>query len=1519
MSPSSSSSLSSEPFVNGASVTSSSSANNGNSSTSNINTNSASSPFLQFKLINPFLNAVFATNDPLKSGLKDIYLSLLQDPFSFAFLVPSTHILLNHIDSVSGLPYRDLCFKQDFLKDHILDLRHHNHYITRSANISAILNTKKPKSFKTVSNKEVLLKRNEIILNSGDDQTDTSRNNSIADRLLRIKVSQIELFINFNTFFPKNSEFLLIHIDQPLVGFSMPETMYRHLSLLHSSPSATPTHSRNSSYSNVILTATKNGYNFNTFIEKDTPLKASFPSAAGAASALELEQPKVTYTQLTGRFPLIKQLIGEDFLHLFKNFVIESINDPREILMVYKETINQSALIFKSLDEQIIAAIIDYDPTIDLNRCIYDYVELNLFDKVWNQLKKVHNRQRINSANDNEQLLTNEIYHQLQSLSITQVGLFDDSPINPAKDQKQLIILLGKIAAAVKVFQNLPLANSYAEKSKILLETINELTKSVSLNDYTSAPSLDVNADMLVALMVLVVIQSKVEHIEVHLEYIKNFSYKNTEIGFMGYAISTLDAVLFHLQNKENLIPLIECSGKNAKLWDIIKAKDLVQLNNFISEQLDAITTSVKGEAQFLPMENCFKAITNQGESCLMLAIKYANYEVFKTLIDHEHIFPLEDILYDFDNTGTTLLQCAVISEKNSVADELVLIISSSASIAEQIEYYNSRDAHHGRNVGHYLFHYEQLLDKIGLFINWTDKDNINNHTPLMSLCRNYDINNYDTLISNVFKIVDQWYRLQPNGRKFSYLDHIDNKGNTLLHILKNNLQLVLDKDLINVNEFNYKNYSPLELFIKYYRIDNIKEILQDSRLNLHKTDPRTFLTILDFVKMSSTSNSNAKGNNGNTEVNEIERLIDGYCLKESFPLVDGKKFGILRAKLDNNQWGFIIKGMIVKKLENDHKKLKIYHYSNYHSLCDFRDLIRLLHIEYPVSSLPIAYLMECFAKLNLTEFAFFNFNKLKINELVFKLNIFLVQLLCSKDFNSHELVWEFLILPTINSQSLETRSRLKIESHKEKLGSPQLQLSAPLSSSSSSLASPMQMISESPIFNNSPNIPDEFTDAGLENLEELFLIDKSKNYSTEEMQDIFTFLRYSLDELESFQKVFKKVVQLTIVAKHKHDDLNQSFKVLADTLADSPLLLYDKDDLLKNNGATASATATSSTLKLQQPSKPSLVFEDLIFTLRKAFSENTDPIRKFIFIMQHLESCIDRLVKNIGSVLNKKVLRWVKLDEEVKGAKFELMRLRPHEFSHTNGATLSPLLSPVTHSSSVSSASPQTEHNVSSPSPLGATEPESHNANDNSNGNADLGSVMTEEDYNVFRTLAPQPPQTPLRKDMLVTSPQSGTSRASTNTLSANGSENGEVYSSLNDNFSTVSNSSSSTITNASKNRQNNTNTLAVPSSVNSNTNQVRKKRSFLSNLIESRRTSHEAKILKQYKITRLKLMLLSGDVRFNHESLATEMSSFLEFKKLFLRYAVKVFVKDEIKNLKFEKMIFENGVNGNGYRGGK
>lgn len=932
-------------------------------------------------LLNPLLNAVFNNPQPSKSPLKDIYTNLSKGwEDGTVILVPDLNILLNYADKESGIPYRELCYSEEFLKDHIITTNE-----LRNARL-----------FTTFSKKEVLVKKDILFTGKG------------FRRSLRLKIHSSEYFHNFNDYFEKGRKFMLMHIEAPLYG--TPERL-NTLDLI------TPS---NNAAERVVLNDISETIQKE---ENETEVRNSLDSF--------VQNETLKFEQILRTFPLVSKSIGEKFETLFRKFNVKDSPDADSLIEVFTETISLSSHIFQLLSPDLIDAILDMSPSLNLNECIFNYVELNLCDKIWNRLCEINGDFLI------------EHYDDLEFLSLNQVSL-------PKSFQHNITlyhILEKRISQAITEFKKLELAVTTVFKIKILVNTINLLS---------NIESVTVDADTLVGLLLMVIVHSKVTNLESHLFYIQNFSFQNIDLGFVGYSLSTLEGVLYYLKDIENIRTLKKYSQNNQRVISYVETKELISLKEIADTYLGNPDSSLKSR-------------TINGESVLMLAVMSNDYDTWKLLIDYEKVNTLEDILSDTTINGASLLNVALNFENYEIVDDLIEILLSSCTVTELIGYLNMKDIH-SRTIGHYLFHYKEIIPKVGFLINWLEKD-LNGQTPLFSVCRSYDTPKYPEMIRSVFDTVDKWYT--QNSSQFDYEDHIDNRGNTLLHILNSQVDVLLKYQRINLNESNRKSYTPLMIYAKYNRAENIEKIIQDERVNILKPDKNNF-TCMDQSK--------------NEQVSE---LLEQQILLKNSPLVSGKQIGVIRIKLENNEWSIVIRGQINGA-----------YYTTTHSFTDFKNLIELIEIEFPNTFLPLEFVSKNF-KVNLN---MPSFNKLKINKIIEQLNIFLGSLLSNKPFVAHELLWEFLVQKDFNYQSLLNRTQSKFFNFKQDL------------------------------LNNLPKANDTF-----ELQKDQLLL------QPEEISEMNFFLKFSTKEISKLRSTYDKLLKVVNFIFVKTDELNQSIELFTE------------------------------------------------------------------------------------------------------------------------------------------------------------------------------------------------------------------------------------------------------------------------------------------------------------------------------------------------------------------------------------
>ncbi|CCE64856.1 hypothetical protein TPHA_0J00330 [Tetrapisispora phaffii CBS 4417] len=452
----------------------------------------------------------------------------------------------------------------------------------------------------------------------------------------------------------------------------------------------------------------------------------------------------------------------------------------------------------------------------------YEYIESLLYQDIWNKLQE-HYRDKI---------LDFRLVSQLS------LDMLDTTFYNRTFKNFQLIDIVNMEACmvqAVSVFKGIKSANSYSKKVDVIFKTLNIITGKNSddtIRDNTLPKLPLIDADTLVSLFALLLCRAGVEDVFLHVQYLQSF-YKDentVKFGALGYTLSTIEATLsyfYELSNSdESRIQLQKLSLLEDFLIKIrSQHDDLIPINQF---------------------KDYFRYRTQYGESILSLLIANKKNEALcEALLNFEDIFPLDDLLYDTDVSGSTLLiKC--LKERNLEAAEILIeIFQNSCTNSELLNYYNKTDKTK-RTLAHYITDEIEILEKIGKYINWTLKD-LKGRTALFTIFRSYDQTTYSSTIKIALDQALLWYK--NNDIIFKVSDHTDLFGDSLLHILKSQVSLLLKFEDLDINIPNLKGMTPLMTYVKYNRIDNIKTILEDGRLIIKKLQKDKYLNCLDYGK----------------------------------------------------------------------------------------------------------------------------------------------------------------------------------------------------------------------------------------------------------------------------------------------------------------------------------------------------------------------------------------------------------------------------------------------------------------------------------------------------------------------------------------------------------------------------------------------------------------------------------------------------------------------------------------------
>ncbi|OCL01547.1 hypothetical protein AOQ84DRAFT_393596 [Glonium stellatum] len=415
---------------------------------------------------------------------------------------------------------------------------------------------------------------------------------------------------------------------------------------------------------------------------------------------------------------------------------------------------------------------------------------------------------------------------------------------------------------------------------------------------------------------------------------------------------------------------------------------------------IDSRSSGIEGDTS---IERLSRTQGSEGESVLMIAIESRQDKALQYLLSLSEYYPLSFILEDCNNEGTTLLSAAVQFPHPKTTDILLDFIFEHSPNEDVIKDYFSLQDSKGRCVAHYLFNQPRLISRIGHLLPWLLKDK-NGQTPLFALCRSYDHEEYRWMVEAALLAATN---AQGDGQPLHLDEHIDNKGNTLLHII-NDPQIALkllyqcDSD---VNAPNDKQFTPLMVASKYGRTDLVRALFGDARVDLSAKDVRG-LTAVELAKDD-----------------EVRNRIDDLVLLSNEPTPDGRITTVVRSF-------FVEDGTIrlVLKSGAPSGNSTITVTTCRRSLLDFENLAKWLAQEHPASWLPpINNFPSPFLIPSRPSRAI-------LRDIQIRLDSFLKVLLTHSTFSTHEMVWEFFLVPDMEPAMLAERSARKAETRVERV-----------------------------------------------------------------------------------------------------------------------------------------------------------------------------------------------------------------------------------------------------------------------------------------------------------------------------------------------------------------------------------------------------------------------------------------------------------------------------------------------------
>ncbi|KAK7204485.1 hypothetical protein BZA70DRAFT_290447 [Myxozyma melibiosi] len=726
-------------------------------------------------------------------------------------------------------------------------------------------------------------------------------------------------------------------------------------------------------------------------------LAAPVPSAATkpANSAKKI----TTFGQLLSHFPLIARQIQEPLNTIFENFDCSEATEPDLVTMI-EDVMERGIALFQSIDHSVVNAMASSTGLTgpEIEKMLENYVGKHLHAKIWPRLTVLR------ALKDS---IIRAAVKNMKNISLGQLGVqpfWVDGGDSIERMVMSAVVDLeniskGENAASqvdelVKILRNL----GVVPPSQPDVPTSNGDNSSSSKESKEKlAVQSNVSADVLVSLMIVVVTWSKLDHLDSLLFYMRNFSFLDVDTGEVGYALSTFEAVIFHIMNNSSKLAIV--SSANAVFWKNIRSgKTIKPAFETPGEYFDAGGIDV---SEIESLEQVYRSRNSSGESAIMMAVQASpvNLENLEYLLSKREIFPIEAILRDQNQFQTTLFSAAVQSGNKGVIDAIWKVLADNYS-TEEIKRYLARKDEWQRSAGHYLFNFPELISSIGGLISWTGKDQ-NGQTPLFALCRSYDHAEYTALVRMG---IDAATKYQPGSGGLRFLDHVDNKGNTLLHIMKDipSLEYLLDICDIDVNRVNDKGLTPLMVNSKFSRIAAIETLTKREEVDISRRNFRG-LNAAELAKDETTRSR-----------------IEDITLFSKCPLPNGRITSVLRGFFADDNVHFIVKSGIPPGVSTITSVKRTF--------ADFTFMARWMAYELPASWIPV---------LNIPHNPFAipsRPSRSVVREVQFKLDYFLRTLLLHPTFSTHELLWEFFLVAELTKDLSEKRSKQKAESRRDTL-----------------------------------------------------------------------------------------------------------------------------------------------------------------------------------------------------------------------------------------------------------------------------------------------------------------------------------------------------------------------------------------------------------------------------------------------------------------------------------------------------
>ncbi|PTU22487.1 hypothetical protein P175DRAFT_0453020 [Aspergillus ochraceoroseus IBT 24754] len=422
---------------------------------------------------------------------------------------------------------------------------------------------------------------------------------------------------------------------------------------------------------------------------------------------------------------------------------------------------------------------------------------------------------------------------------------------------------------------------------------------------------------------------------------------------------------------------------------------------------MNSISSTIEGDSS---IETLTKTQDPAGDSILMMAVESRQPEALRYLLGLDEYYSVMDILEDTNTEGTTLLSAAVQLANTEMVDILLNYLEEEADESVIASYLRMSDVH-GRTAAHYLFSTPSVMHRLKQILPWRQRDK-HGQTPLFALCRSYDHPDYNAMVNEALTAAQE---SQEDGKPLHLDDHVDAKGNTLLHIVSDpeiTIRILRESDC-DPNATNDKRFTPLMMASKYGRVDQVRILFLDSRVDVHLKEARG-LTAVELAKDD-----------------EVRNRIDDLILLSNPPSTHDEPSGrvttVVRSFfVEDATVRFVLKSGAPSLPTNPDavpENTTTYTVTTCRrTFSDFENLAECLSLEHPASYMPSLSDFRSPFQVHSKP------SRSVLHDMQEKLDRFLKTLLSHPTFATHEMLWEFFLVPELQPEMMMDRSHRKAQ-----------------------------------------------------------------------------------------------------------------------------------------------------------------------------------------------------------------------------------------------------------------------------------------------------------------------------------------------------------------------------------------------------------------------------------------------------------------------------------------------------------